>query len=199
MGHYQWKVLSMGLTNAPSVFQMVMNRMLGDLIGQNVVVYMDDLLIFSKTRKEHLQHLRQVFEVLKREDIYCKLSKCEFMKTKITYLGHVFDENGMHPDPSKVSTVENWPRPKTVRELRAFLKLCNYFRRFIKGYSTKVYPMTELLRKGMWEKGTDPWTEVHTASFELIKRALITAPVLALYDPSKPMEMIGDASQVSLG
>jgi hypothetical protein len=199
IGHYQWKVLSMGLTNAPSVFQMVMNKVFGDLIGKGVVVYMDDILIFSKTREDHLKHIRQVFEILRKEQLYCKLPKCEFMKTEISYLGHIIDEQGVHPDPRKIKVVETWPRPTNVHELRAFLGMCNYFRRFIKGYAKITYPMTELLRKGVWDKGKDPWLPIHDTSFEVVKHALTTAPVLTHYDPSKPMELICDASKVALG
>lgn len=198
-GHFQWRVLSMGLTNAPSVFQMVMNRVFGALIGKSVVVYLDDILIFSKTQEEHLEHIRQVFEILKKEQLYCKLAKCEFMKEKVAYLGHIINEHGVQPDPSKVQVVKDWPRPKSVHELRSFLGLCNYFRRYIKSYARKTYPLTELLKKGVWEKGGDPWDETHDLAFQVVKEALTTAPVLTHYDMSKPVELICDASKVALG
>ena len=200
IGHYQWRVLSMGLTNAPSVFQMAMNQIFADLVGKSVVVYLDDILIFSDTREEHLRHIRQVLEILQREQLYCKLPKCEFMRREVTYLGHIIDGKGLRPDPRKVEVVKNWPRPTNIHELRGFLGMCNYFRRFIQGYAKKVYPMTELLRKGVWDKGKpDPWTSLQDKSLELIKEALTSAPCLAHYDMSKPVELICDASKVALG
>ena len=200
LGHYQWRVLSMGLSNAPSTFQAVMNQAFGEQVGRHVVVYMDDILIFSDSKEEHLEHLRKVLTTLREEDFYCKLAKCEFMKTEINYLGHVVDEHGLRPGPMKVKAVEDWKEPESVHELRSFLGLCNYFRRFIKGYALKTYPMTQLLKKKAWkDKDAFKKDALCRDAFKVIKRALVTAPVLAHYDPTKKIELVCDASKVALG
>jgi hypothetical protein len=200
-GHYEWRVLSMGLTNAPSTFQAVMNEVFAGQIGKHVVVYMDDILIFSKTREEHLRHLDEVLATLEKEALYCKLPKCTFLAKEINYLGHIIDEHGLRPDPNKVQVVKDWPCPQNQKDVRSFLGLCNYFRKFIKSYSHKVYPLTQLLRKEVVKSKRDavPWGPDEQSSFELIKRALTEAPTLAHYDPNKRLEMICDASKVALG
>ena len=200
LGHYQWRVLSMGLTNAPSTFQAVMNKIFGEQVGKHVVVYMDDILIFSDTKEEHLEHLRVVLTTLRKWDFYCKLSKCEFMKTEICYLGHIVDQNGLRPDPRKVKALEEWKEPESVHDLRSFLGLCNYFRKFIKNYALKTYPMTQLLKKKAWkDRDTFKQDADCMEAFNVVKTTLITAPVLAHFDPTKKIELVCDASKVALG
>ncbi|GFR43102.1 hypothetical protein Agub_g3949 [Astrephomene gubernaculifera] len=194
-GHYQYKVLPFGLTNAPAVFQSAMNSVLQDL--PFAVVYLDDILIFSKSRDEHVEHVRVVLERLERNKYYAKLAKCEFFKESVTFLGHIISGAGIQPDPRKTAVVCKWPKPMNVSELRSFLGLANYFRKFIQGYANMVAPLTKLLSsKASWP---DEWTSSCDEAFALVKEALTSAPVLALPDPALPYEVIADASGVALG
>jgi hypothetical protein len=133
-GLYQFKVLTFGLTNAPATFQSVMNNMLRPYVGKFVVVYVDDILIFSKTAKEHLSHLRQVLQTLRENQFYDNPKKCDFMKEEIFSLGHRVSANGLKVDPEKVRAVADWKVPKDVHGVRSFLRLANYFRRFLHGF-----------------------------------------------------------------
>ena len=146
-GHYQFKVLSFKLTNAPATFQGVMNRIFERYLGKFMLVYLDDILVFSKNQEEHLEHLRKVFDILRKNKIYAKLTKCHFAKEELEYLGHVVGKDGIKVDPRKIETVAKWARPKDVSQLHSFLSLYNYFRRFIQDYSTLVAPLTHLTRK----------------------------------------------------
>ena len=146
LGHYQWKVLVEGLTNAPSTFQRLMNDLFEPYIGKFVAVYLDDILVFSSTKEEHYEHLQIVLDILHRAELYCKIKKCTFMAREVKFLGHIVDERGLRPDPDKVAVVKDWPVPTCLKELRSFLGLCNYFRKFIRGYAHLVFPITELLK-----------------------------------------------------
>lgn len=194
-GHYQFKVLSFGLTNAPATFQGVMNKIFERYLGKFVLVYLDDILVFSKNQEEHLEHLRKVFDILRKNKLYAKLTKCHFAKEELEYLGHVVGKDGIKVDPRKIETVAKWARPKDVSQLRSFLGLCNYFRRFIQGYSTLVAPLTHLTRKDV--KFT--WTDQCEESFEGVKYALTHAPVLILPTFGERFEVICDASLVGIG
>jgi hypothetical protein len=132
-GLYQFKVLTFGLTNAPATFQSVMNDMLRPYVGKFVVVYLDDILIFSKTAEEHLSHLRQVLQTLRENQFYANPKKCDFMKEEISFLGHRVSANGLKVDPEKVRAVADWKVPRDVHGVRSFLGLANYFRRFLQG------------------------------------------------------------------
>jgi len=143
-GLYEFKVLSFGLTNAPAVFSHMMTKMFQPYIGKFVLIYLDDILIYSKTEEEHYEHLRLVFQLLRKHQLYLKMSKCHFLKPEVTYLGHVISTEGIKPDPAKTSAVHGWPEPKTLKQLRSFLGFANYFRKFIQGYSKMVLPLTNL-------------------------------------------------------
>ena len=136
LGLYEWKVLPMGLTNAPAAFQRVMNNLFRPYIGRFVQVWLDDLIIYSRSPAEHLQHLETVFQVLQKADLRIKMSKCQFNKPELRYLGLVVGRSGLKTDERKVTAVRNYPAPTTVTELRSFLGMANYFRRFIQGYSS---------------------------------------------------------------
>jgi len=194
-GHYQFKVLSFGLTNAPATFQGVMNKIFERYLGKFVLVYLDDILVFSKNQEEHLEHLRKVLDILRKNKLYAKLTKCHFAKEELEYLGHVVGKDGIKVDPRKIETVAKWARPKDVSQLRSFLGLCNYFRRFIQGYSTLVAPLTHLTRQDV--KFT--WTDQCEESFEGVKYALTHAPVLILPTFGERFEVICDASLVGIG
>ncbi len=190
-GHYEYLVLCFGLSNAPATFQAVMNRLLAPLLGKGfVVVYMDDILVFSKNAEEHLQHLEQVLTLLRKEKLYAKLSKCTFNKPEVTFLGHVVGRFGLKPVPTKVNTVRDWQVPTNQREVRQFLGLANYLRKFIQGYSSMAAPLIELTKLDIaWQ-----WGPPQQAAFEQVKQALTTAPVLRLPDFNLPFEVVADAS-----
>jgi hypothetical protein len=150
-GHFQFKVLIEGLTNAPATFQTVMNSILHPYIRKFVVVYIDDILIFSKSEAEHRAHVRLVLEVLKRERFFVCKAKSSFAQSEIKYLGHIMDKQGIRPDPKKVEAVQTRPVPKSVHDVRSFLGLVNYFRKFIEHYSEIAVPLTNLTKK------SHPW------------------------------------------
>lgn len=145
-GHYEWLVMSFGLTNAPATFQSLMNQVFGDLINRGLVVYLDDILIFSKTREEHLALLRRTLQRLRDQQLYVQISKCEFMSQRLEYLGHITDKHGIQVDPSKVRAIQQWPQPAGVKDLQSFLGLANYYRKFIKGFAHIAAPLTDLLK-----------------------------------------------------
>jgi hypothetical protein len=129
-----------GLCNAPAVFQPLMHSVFGKALNKYVFVYLDDILVFSKTREEHLQHLRFVFDTLRTNGLRARREKCEFFKPELKFLGHIVSSQGMRPDPKKVSTVVDWPVPKSYYELRSFSGLANYFRRYIEDFSKSAIP-----------------------------------------------------------
>ena len=144
LGLFEFCVLSFGLTNAAAAFQREMHRVFKGL--ESVLVYLDDILVFSKSQMEHEQHLRKVLELLRSEKLFAKLSKCSFSKTFVEFLGHVVSSDGVHVDPNKISAIENWPVPKSATDVRSFLGLGNYFERIIQGYSKLVNPLVQLTR-----------------------------------------------------
>jgi hypothetical protein len=199
-GHYEWKVLPMGLCNAPATFQHTMNTIFaGKGLGKFVAVYLDDILVYSRTPEEHVQHLRQVFEVLREHQFYCKPSKCQFAKAELKYLGHIVGRHGLKVDPAKIEKVQNWPRPRTVTKVRSFLGLATYFRRFIQGFSALARPLHRLTQNDMAHLPEVPWSAECEASFQALKTALTTAPVLKLPEYDKPFEIIVDASVHGIG
>jgi hypothetical protein len=190
LGQYEFRVLCMGLTNAPATFQEAMNKVFAPHLGKFVLVYLDDIMVYSKSVEEHAVHLRQVLELLRQHKFLAKLSKCDFCRKEVKFLGHIVSEEGLRVDPKKVSAVQDWPVPLGVPQLRSFLGLANYFRKFIQAYSTIVTPLTSLTAsKVPWE-----WDAKCQKAFEEVKTALTKAPVLALPDPSKPYTIIADAS-----
>jgi hypothetical protein len=145
-GHYEFNVMPFGLTNAPATFQTLMNDIFRDLLDVCVVVYLDDILVYSKTRADHEKHLRMVLERLQKHQLYAKLSKCSFFVTEIEYLGHIISPNGMRPNPKLVEALQKFPRPTTLKELQSFLGLANYYRKFIKDYSSIATSLTDATR-----------------------------------------------------
>ena len=146
-GHYEFLVMTFGLTNAPAVFMDLMNRVFRPYLDKFVVVFIDDILVYSNSYLEHEQHLRQVLSTLREHQLYAKVSKCEFWLKEVVFLGHVISAQGILVDPRKVEVVLKWERPKNVTEIRSFLGLAGYYRRFIEGFSTIAIPMTRLTRK----------------------------------------------------
>jgi hypothetical protein len=186
--------MSFGLTNAPAYFMYLMNKVFMEYLDKFIVVFIDDILIFSKIEEEHEKHLRLVLEKLRSNQLYAKFSKCEFWLTEVTLLGHVISAGGVSVDPSKVNDVLNWMPPMNVSEIQSFLGLAGYYRRFIQDFSKIAKLMTKLL-----EKYKDfEWTEECQASFHELKKRLTSAPVLILPDLTKKFDIYCDASHQGL-
>nr|GEV10096.1 putative reverse transcriptase domain-containing protein [Tanacetum cinerariifolium] len=175
-GDFKFTVMPFGLTNAPAVFMNLMNRVCKPYLDKFVIVFIDDILIYSKTREDHVEHLRLVLELLKREKLYAKFSKCEFWLREVHFLGHVISGNGIHVDPSKIEAVKNWKAPRTPSEVRSFLGLAGYYRRFIEKFSKIAKSLTILTQKCK----TFDWGEEQENASQTLKDKLCNAPVLAL-------------------
>jgi len=194
-GLYEWLVMPFGLTNVPSTFMHLMNHVLRAFIGKFVVVYFDDILIYSKNLNEHLDHLRNVLSVLRSEQLYANLKKCTFCMEKIVFLGYVVTAQGIEMDEEKVKAIRDWPTPKSVSEVRSFHGLASFYRRFVKDYSTIAAPLTEIVKKSVGFK----WNDEHDEAFNLLKDKLCSAPILALPDFTRAFEVECDASGIGIG
>ena len=194
-GHYEFLVLPFGLTNAPAVFMDLMNRVFQDYLDKFVIVFIDDILIYSKTREDHEKHLRLVLERLREKKLYAKFSKCEFWLRKVQFLGHIVSESGIEVDPAKVEAVMKWETPKSATEIRSFLGLAGYYRRFIQNFSKIAEPLTRLTRKDV----KFIWSEECESSFQTLKEKLVSAPILVLPDSSGGFKIYSDASHNGLG
>ncbi|GJX32393.1 putative reverse transcriptase domain-containing protein [Tanacetum coccineum] len=194
-GHYEFQVMPFGLTNAPAVFMDLMNRVCKPYLDKFVIVFIDDILIYSKDEKEHEEHLKAILELLKKEKLYAKFSKCEFWIPKVQFLRHVIDSRGIHVDPAKIESIKDWASPKTPTEIRQFLGLAGYYRRFIEGFSKIAKSMTKLTQKGI----KFDWGEKEENAFQLIKQKLCSAPILALPEGSEDFVVYCDASHKGLG
>jgi hypothetical protein len=192
-GQYQFKVLCFGLSNAPATFQRMMDQVFHDIKGKSVLIYLDDILVMSNSMEEHVEHVREVLARLRKHQFYAKASKCTFAQPQIKFLGHIVSARGLEVDGEKVEVVRKWPHPKNLGELRSFLGLANYFRKFVRGYSTVVAPLTDLTNGAPFNYGEWPAGREREA-FEHVKELLTTPPVLALPDPDKPYQVRTDAS-----
>jgi hypothetical protein len=195
-GHYEFKVMPFGLTSAPATFQAAMNDLFRKYLDEFVVVFLDDILVYSKDPTKHFAHLRIVLETLRRHKFFAKLSKCSFAQDSIEFLGHIVSRKGVAMDPKKVDSVVQWPKPETVTEVRAFLGLAGYYRRFIAKFSEIAAPLTSLTRDGV--NVLKDWDEACDTAFQELKTAITTAPVLVLPDLSKPFVVYSDASNVAI-
>ncbi|KAJ9529794.1 hypothetical protein QJQ45_022194 [Haematococcus lacustris] len=199
-GRFEFTVLPFGLCNAPATFQRLMNDVLHDLLDDCVLVYLDDILIFSRTPQEHIAHLRRVLDLLRKHKLYAKLSKCEFGMDQPSFLGHIVSALGIACDPAKVAAVQSWPIPTTVHDVRSFLGLANYYRRFVKDFSTIAAPLTALTRAdGHDKQGVVAWGQAQQSAFDALKQALVSAPILIAPDPSQPYTLRCDASSIGIG
>ncbi|GJS89391.1 putative reverse transcriptase domain-containing protein, partial [Tanacetum coccineum] len=194
-GHYEFQVMPFGLTNAPAVFMDLMNRVCKSYLDKFVIVFIDDILIYSKSEEEHAEHLKLILELLKKEELYAKFSKCDFWLSRVQFLGHVIDSEGIHVDPAKIESIKDWASPKTPTEIRQFLGLAGYYRRFIEGFSKIAKPMTKLTQKNV----KFDWTEKAEAAFQLLKEKLCSAPILSLPEGSENFMVYCDASRKGLG
>jgi GGDEF domain-containing protein len=190
-GQYEFTVVSFGLTNAPAYFMNMMNKVFLDELDKFVVVFIDDILVYSSTTEEHEQHLRVVLERLGQNQLYAKFSKCEFWLEEVAFLGHVLIANGVAVDPSKIEAVKEWEQPRNMTDIRSFLGLTGYYRRFIENFSKIAKPMTNLLKK----TNEFEWTLECDLSFQTLKQKLTTTPVLALPDIRKDFVVYYDASR----
>ncbi|GJV48568.1 putative reverse transcriptase domain-containing protein [Tanacetum coccineum] len=184
-----------GLTNAPAVFMDLMNRVCKPYLDKFVIVFIDNILVYSKNKQEHKEHLKLILELLKKEELYAKFSKCEFWIPKVQFLGHVIDSEGIHVDPAKIESIKDWASPKSPTEIRQFLGLAGYYRRFIEGFSKIAKPMTKLTQK----KVKFVWGDKQEAAFQLLKQKLCSAPILALPEGSEDFIAYCDASKKGLG
>ncbi|GJP29280.1 hypothetical protein CLOM_g6485, partial [Closterium sp. NIES-68] len=194
-GSYEYLVIPFGLTNAPATFQAEMNHILRPLLDECVVVYLDDILIYSRDMKQHDEHLQRVFEILRRERFYVKLSKSEFALEKVQFLGHMVSAQGVHVDPKKIEAVHTWMTPENVKELQQFLGFTNYYNRSVPQYARLAAPLTNLLKKNTPYK----WESKHLEAVEQLNQALTSAPVLILPDPERDYVIEADANDQAVG
>lgn len=193
-GHYEFTVMPFGLTNAPSTFQCAMNDLFTPHLRKFILVFFDDILVYSQTFEQHISHLQLALRLLRDNRFYAKTSKCLFGQSHISFLGHVISKNGVGADQDKVQVVLEWAIPINVKELRGFLGLTNYYRRFVKGYGMIARPLTELTKKNAFQ-----WLNSAENAFQLLKQALTTVPVLQLPDFTQPFVVKCDASSEGIG
>lgn len=194
-GHFEFLVLPFGLTNAPATFMHLMHQTFRPYLDRFVLVFLDDILIYSKTLEEHTRHVQQVLELLRTEKLYAKLSKCEFFRTEVEFLGHHVGRDGIRMMEDKVQAVRDWPPAKRVTDVRAFLGTAGYYRRFIKDFSKISAPLTELTKESVKFE----WGPEQQKAFDTLKQAIATGPVLVLPDPTLPFTVHVDASGYAVG
>ncbi|KAL4007870.1 hypothetical protein ACER0C_001722 [Sarotherodon galilaeus] len=206
-GLFEWNRMPFGLCNAPGTFQRLMQRMFGDQQCQSLLLYLDDIIVFSSSVSQHLQRLEMVMKRLQQEGLKAKLEKCTFFQPKVNYLGHVISCEGVSTDPAKVDAVAKWQCPRSVSELRSFLGFASYYRRFVEGFATLAAPLHQVVaklagtktKKGSGQSLSAIWTPQCEESFEALKAKLVSAPVLAYADFTRPFILEIDASHSGLG
>lgn len=194
-GLWQWRVLPFGLTSAPSTFERLMEKVLRGLHWKSVLIYLDDIVIFSSTVSQHLDRLELVLQRLEAANLKLKPSKCELFKREVKYLGHVVSADGVKTDPEKIEAIKNWPTPSNTTEVRAFLGTGSYYRRFVQGFADVARPLNVLTGKNV----PFEWNDDTEDAFQTIKRKLIESPVLGYPDPNLPYILDTDASNEAMG
>jgi len=194
-GHYEFIVMPFGLTNSPAAFMDVMNGVFRTYLDKFVVVFIDDILIYSKDKEEHTNHLRTMLQTLRKHQLYAKLKKCEFWLTEVTFLGHAVTKEGIKVDPQKINAVIKWPRPTNVTKVKSFLSLVGYYRRFMKDFLKMASPLTKLLKKPTKFE----WSNKSEEEFQEVKRHLTIMPILTLLEEGKEYTIYSDASKNGLG
>ncbi|KAK3566144.1 hypothetical protein QTP86_028465, partial [Hemibagrus guttatus] len=195
-GHYEYRVMPFCLTNAPAVFQALVNGVFQDLLGKWVIAYIDDILVYSTSMEEHVHHVREVLSRLQQHHLYVKLEKCEFHRTTVTFLGYVISRQGVEMDAAKVQAITEWSTPTTVWKLQRFLGFANFYRKFMCNYSSVAGPLTLLLRG---KPKRLAWMDQAWAAFQQLKNCFTTAPILRHPDPDLPFVVEVDASSSGLG
>jgi hypothetical protein len=196
-GHFEWTVLPMGLTNAPATFQHLMNKTFRQFLDRCVLVFLDDIVVYSRTLDDHLRDVRAVLQQLAAAGLYAKQSKCDLFMHEIEFLGHHVGRNGLRVMADKVQAVQDWPAPRNAGDVRSFLGLAGYYRRFVEGFSRLAAPLHELTHTA--DGQVFEWKAEHQSAFDTLKRGLKGAPVLALPDPDQPYVLNTDASDFATG
>ncbi|KAF8086993.1 hypothetical protein N665_0605s0001 [Sinapis alba] len=184
-----------GLTNAPAAFMKMMNGIFRDFLDEFVIIFIDDILVYSKNKEDHEKHLRAVLGRLREQQLYAKLSKCSFWQRSVGFLGHIVSEQGVSVDPEKIRAIQGWPRPKNATEVRSFLGLAGYYRKFVKGFASLAQPMTQLTGKDV----KFVWSDECEKCFSALKEMLTNAPILVLPEADQPYMVYTDASITGLG
>ncbi|CAI7861873.1 unnamed protein product [Closterium sp. NIES-54] len=184
-----------GITNAPATFQMTMNEAFHPFSNNRVIVYLDDILIYSPDRAQHLQDIEAVFKILSENRLPTKASKCEFLQDRLEFSGHIISADGLEIDPKKIATIQAWHAPTNLTELQSFLGFVNYVRRFVPDMAKLTAPLTDLLRKGV----EYTWGEKEQAAFSALQKILCSPPVLHIADPHRLFELVIDASDIAGG
>lgn len=192
-GHYEFLVMPFGLTNAPSTFQSLMNTLFKPYLRKFILVFFDDILIYSRNPTEHWDHVRVTLKILRENELFAKESKCRFGMEEVDYLGHIITRGGVKADFSKIEAMKSWPKPTSLKSLKGFLRLIGYYRRFVKNYGAIAAPLTSLLKKNAFQ-----WNETATTAFENLKIAMSNSSVLALPNFLKPFTIECDASGVRI-
>ncbi|KAJ9515229.1 hypothetical protein QJQ45_002356 [Haematococcus lacustris] len=198
-GHFQFKVLSFGLTNAPATFQRVMNDAFAPVLGKCALVYLDGIMVMSKSLPDHMQHLRLVFDLLRANKLFAKMSKCEFMQLTLKFLGHVITAGAISVDPDKVRAVADWPLPSSLTQLQSFLGAANFVRKFVQGFSAISAPLTDLCGKLSATFPWHSWPDHERLAFHELKSAVANVPMLRLPDHTQPFQVYCDASLQGVG
>ena len=194
-GHYEYLVMPFGLTNAPATFQSFINSVLRPYLEKFVILYLDDILIYSKSLEEHTEHVRTILKTLLDNNLYVKPKKCEFHKQQVEFLGHVISGKGIATDPNKIKSVKEWPTPKCVKDIQRFLGLCNYYRRFVENFAFIAKPLHNLTKKNI----KFIWSKECEDAFQELKTRLTTSPILLHPDTQKPFIVECDASNFAIG
>ncbi|CEL62327.1 hypothetical protein RSOLAG1IB_10380 [Rhizoctonia solani AG-1 IB] len=194
-GLFETLVMPFGLSGAPGAFQAMMNEIFQDLLDVSVIIYLDDILIFSRNPEDHESHVKEVLQRLMDTQLFCKGSKCEFHQTTVQYLGIIVSDKGFSLDKLKIQAVQEWPTPTTVKQVQSFLGFANFVRRFVANFSQIARPLHNLVKKEVkWQ-----WTEKEETAFRELQKAIINAPVIVHADPSKPYFLETNASGAALG
>ena len=194
-GHYEFMVMPFGLTNAPAAFMDLVNRVFRPYLDRYVIVFIDDILVYSGSREKHAEHLIIVLETLREHQLYAKLSKCQFWLDRVAFLGHIILAEGISVDPQKIEAIVNWQPPTNVTKIRSFFWLAGYYRKFVEGFSKIATPLTRLIRK----EENFIWSDACQHSFDELKHRLTSAPVLTLPSGSEGFVVYCDASRHGLG
>ena len=199
-GHYEYLVMPFGLANAPATFQSYINKALGELVDHICIVYLDDIIIYSRSRDAHVAHVKSILKRLRQYGLFCNPKKCEFFQTRVEFLGYVVSTEGVSMDPRKVDAIATWPQPTTFPELQTFLGFCNFYRRFIEAYSRVVAPLTGMLKGSVSGRKSGPfeWSKDAETAFRKLLERFTSAPLLIYFEPSRRTRIETDASAYAI-